>query len=130
MASRSSSSPPTTAWPSASTSRTCAPWAAPPLATAASRSARATTSSAPPPLERAAQKGLTNQVEAAIDEVADSTAVTPLELSGDPTELSAPAISEETAAKLEKLDKQLGLTPCLILSVSESGYGKRNHLAQ
>ncbi|HEY1992991.1 MAG TPA: DNA gyrase subunit A [Edaphobacter sp.] len=81
-------------------------------------------------LERAAQKGLTNQVEAAIDEVADSTAVTPLELSGDPTELSAPAISEETAAKLEKLDKQLGLTPCLILSVSESGYGKRTDVDQ
>ena len=81
-------------------------------------------------LERAAQKGLTNQVEAAIDEVADSTAVTPLELSGDPTELSAPAISEATAAKLEKLDKQLGLTPCLILSVSESGYGKRTDVDQ
>jgi DNA gyrase subunit A len=81
-------------------------------------------------LERAAQKGLTNQVEAAIDEVADSTSVTPLELSGDPTELSAPAISEATAAKLEKLDKQLGLTPCLILSVSESGYGKRTDVDQ
>jgi DNA gyrase subunit A len=81
-------------------------------------------------LERAAQKGLTNQVEAAIDEVADSTSVTPLELSGDPTELNAPAISEETAAKLEKLDKQLGLTPCLILSVSESGYGKRTDVDQ
>ncbi|MCU1252436.1 MAG: gyrase, subunit [Edaphobacter sp.] len=81
-------------------------------------------------LERAAQKGLTNQVEAAIDEVADSASVTPLELSGDPSELSAPAISEETAAKLEKLDKQLGLTPCLILSVSESGYGKRTDVDQ
>jgi DNA gyrase subunit A len=81
-------------------------------------------------LERAAQKGLTNQVEAAIDEVADSAAVTPLELSGDPTELSAPAISEATAAKLEKLDKELGLTPCLMLSVSESGYGKRTDVDQ
>jgi DNA gyrase subunit A len=81
-------------------------------------------------LERAAQKGLTNQVEAAIDEVADSAAGTPLELSGDPTELSAPAISEATAAKLEKLDKQLGLTPCLILSVSENGYGKRTDVDQ
>ncbi len=81
-------------------------------------------------LERAAQKGLTNQVAAAIDEVADSASVTPLELSGDPTELSAPAISEATAAKLEKLDKQLGLTPCLILSVSESGYGKRTDVDQ
>src|SRR5580698_3725801 len=84
-------------------------------------------------LERAAksgQKGLADQVMAAIDEVADSTAATPLELSGDPTELSAPAISEETAAKLEKLDKQLGLTPCLILSVSENGYGKRTDVDQ
>jgi DNA gyrase subunit A len=81
-------------------------------------------------LERAAQKGLTNQVAAAIDEVADSAAGTPLELSGDPSELSAPAISEETAAKLEKLDKQLGLTPCLILSVSENGYGKRTDVDQ
>jgi DNA gyrase subunit A len=44
--------------------------------------------------------------------------------------LSAPAISEETAAKLEKLDKQLGLTPCLMLSVSESGYGKRTDVDQ
>ena len=35
-----------------------------------------------------------------------------------------------TAAKLEKLDKQLGLTPCLILSVSESGYGKRTDVDQ
>jgi DNA gyrase subunit A len=81
-------------------------------------------------LERAAQKGLTNQVEAAIDEVADSAAGTPLELSGDPSELSAPVISEATAAKLEKLDKQLGLTPCLILSVSENGYGKRTDVDQ
>jgi DNA gyrase subunit A len=81
-------------------------------------------------LERAAQKGLTNQVEAAIDEVADSASVTPLELSGDPTELNAPAISEATAAKLEKLDKELGLTPCLMLSVSESGYGKRTDVDQ
>ncbi len=36
-----------------------------------------------------------------------------------------PELSEEAAAKLEKLDKQLGLTPCLILTVSENGYGKR-----
>ena len=69
-------------------------------------------------------------MEAAIDEVADSASGTPLELSGDPTELSAPAISEATAAKLEKLDKQLGLTPCLILSVSENGYGKRTDVDQ
>jgi DNA gyrase subunit A len=81
-------------------------------------------------LERAAQKGLSNEVEAVIDEVSTSTATTPLELSGDPTELSAPAVSEAAAAKLEKLDKQLGLTPCLMLSVSENGYGKRTDVDQ
>ncbi len=76
-------------------------------------------------LELAASKGLKDQVEAAIDLATESTAATPLELSGDPTELSAPVLSEEAVAKLEKLDKQLGLTPCLILSVTEHGYGKR-----
>jgi DNA gyrase subunit A len=81
-------------------------------------------------LERAAQKGLTNQVEAAIDEAADSAIDTTLELSGDPTEVSVPVLSEEAQAKLDKLDKQLGLTPCLILSVSESGYGKRTDVDQ
>jgi DNA gyrase subunit A len=80
-------------------------------------------------LERAAQKGLTNQVEEAIDEAADSTAGQPLELA-EPGELAAPALSEEAQAKLEKLDKQLGLTPCLILSVSENGYGKRTDVDQ
>jgi DNA gyrase subunit A len=76
-------------------------------------------------LELAATKGLSDQVEAAIDEATVSTAATPLELNGDPAELSAPAVSEEVSAKLEKLDKQLGLTPCLVLSISENGYGKR-----
>ncbi|HEV2578275.1 MAG TPA: DNA gyrase C-terminal beta-propeller domain-containing protein, partial [Acidobacteriaceae bacterium] len=38
---------------------------------------------------------------------------------------AAPALSEEAAAKLQKLDEKLGLTPCLILTVSENGYGKR-----
>ena len=80
-------------------------------------------------LERAAAKGLTNQVEEAIDEATDSTAAQPLELA-EPGELAAPAVSEEAAAKLEKLDKQLGLTPCLILSVSENGYGKRTDVDQ
>jgi DNA gyrase subunit A len=75
-------------------------------------------------LERAAKKGLTSQVEAAIDEAADSTAAQPLELA-EPGELAAPAASDEAQAKLAKLDEKLGLTPCLILSVSENGYGKR-----
>src|SRR5580692_5096453 len=71
-------------------------------------------------LELAKRTGLTNQVEEAIDEATDSTAAQPLELA-EPGELAAPAVSEEAAAKLEILDKQLGLTPCLILSVSENG---------
>jgi len=83
-------------------------------------------------IERAAksgQKGLADQVMAAIDEATDSTAAQPLELA-EPGELAAPVVSEEAAAKLEKLDKQLGLTPCLILSVSENGYGKRTDVDQ
>ncbi|MCU1222032.1 MAG: gyrase, subunit [Edaphobacter sp.] len=75
-------------------------------------------------LELAATKGLSDQVEAAIDEATVSTAAQPLELA-EPGELSAPAVSVEATAKLEKLDKQLGLTPCLVLSISENGYGKR-----
>ena len=81
-------------------------------------------------LELAASKGLSDQVEAAIDEASESSAATPLELSGDPSELSAPEVSGDVAAKLEKLDKQLGLTPCLILSVSDNGYGKRTDVDQ
>jgi DNA gyrase subunit A len=81
-------------------------------------------------LERAAQKGLTDQVEAAIDEATESSVATPLELSGDPSELSAPTVSDEVSAKLEKLDKQLGLTPCLILSVTDNGFGKRTDVDQ
>ncbi len=76
-------------------------------------------------LERAAQKGLTDQVEAVIDEAADSTAAAPLELAAGDDTAAAPAVSDEVAAKLAKLDEKLGLTPCLILSVSENGYGKR-----
>jgi len=75
-------------------------------------------------LELAATKGLSDQVEAAIDEATVSTAAQPLELA-EPGELAAPAVSVEASAKLEKLDKQLGLTPCLVLSISENGYGKR-----
>jgi DNA gyrase subunit A len=92
-------------------------------------------------LERAAAKGLTNQVEAAIDEA--GTASTLLssrsEVEGSAF-VDAPdgqeklgsdvVIDPAAAAKLEKLDKQLGLTPCLILSVSENGYGKRTDVDQ
>ena len=42
------------------------------------------------------------------------------EILGSNKELTAAA-----QAKLDKLDEKLGLTPCLILTVSENGYGKR-----
>jgi DNA gyrase subunit A len=75
-------------------------------------------------LERARVAGLTSQVKAVIDEAADSASTQPLELA-EPGEVAAPIISEEAAAKLAKLDEKLGLTPCLILAVSENGFGKR-----
>ena len=59
-------------------------------------------------LELAASKGLTNQVEAVLDEATESTEAQPLELA-EPGELAAPGVSDEVVAKLEKLDKQLGL---------------------
>jgi DNA gyrase subunit A len=76
-------------------------------------------------LARAKAHGLSAQAEAAIDEAADSAAAQPLELATADDTPAAPAVSEVTAAKLAKLDEKLGLTPCLILSVSENGYGKR-----
>ena len=76
-------------------------------------------------LERAAAAGLTSHVKDAIDEAADSAAAHPLELATADDTPAAPAISDAAAAKLAKLDEKLGLTPCLILSVSENGYGKR-----
>jgi DNA gyrase subunit A len=75
-------------------------------------------------LERAKAAGLAEQAQAVLDEAARSAVAEPLELSA-PEDIVTPAISEAAAAKLEKLDKQLGLTPCLILSVSENGFGKR-----
>ncbi len=35
------------------------------------------------------------------------------------------AVDAAAQAKLDKIDEKLGLTPCLILTVSENGYGKR-----
>ncbi|HXS14406.1 MAG TPA: DNA gyrase subunit A, partial [Acidobacteriaceae bacterium] len=76
-------------------------------------------------LEIAAAKGLKSQVEKAIDEAADSAAAQPLTLAEADDTTAAPELSPEAAAKLQKLDEKLGLTPCLILTVSENGYGKR-----
>ena len=75
-------------------------------------------------LERAAAAGLTAQVEAVLDETSEAVAAQPLELA-EPGELAAPELSAEAAAKLQQLDEKLGLTPCLILSVSDNGFGKR-----
>ena len=75
-------------------------------------------------LELAAAAGLSSQVEAVIEEVTESVAAQPLELT-EPGEIATPVLSEEAAAKLAKIDEKLGLTPCLILTVSENGFGKR-----
>jgi DNA gyrase subunit A len=76
-------------------------------------------------LERAKAAGLTSQVERVLDEANDSAAAQPLALAETDDTFSPPQPSQEVVAKLEKLDAQLGLTPCLILSVSDNGYGKR-----
>jgi DNA gyrase subunit A len=76
-------------------------------------------------LERAKAAGLTSQVERVLDEANDSAAAQPLALAETDDTLAAPAVSEEVQEKLAKLDEKLGLTPCLILSVSDNGYGKR-----
>ncbi len=75
-------------------------------------------------LELAAAKGLKDQVEKVLDETSAIVSSIPMELS-EPGELAAPAVDPEAIEKLEKLDKELGLTPCLILTVSENGFGKR-----
>ena len=75
-------------------------------------------------LARAAAAGLSSHVKDAIDEANDSASTQPLELA-EPGEVAAPVISEAAQAKLDKLDEKLGLTPCLILTVSENGFGKR-----
>jgi DNA gyrase subunit A len=75
-------------------------------------------------LALAAAAGLTSQVEAVIEEANEAVNAQPLELVG-PEDIATPVLSEATAAKLQKLDEKLGVTPCLILTVSENGYGKR-----
>jgi DNA gyrase subunit A len=93
-------------------------------------------------LERAAKKGLTSQVEAAIDEAGLTTdsggpsfAAVSQRVGSDSPDGQEPLgsdteIDPAAQAKLAKLDEKLGLTPCLILSVSENGYGKRTDVDQ
>ncbi len=101
--------------------------------------------------ERAEALGLTQQLEAVIGEAHPPTLTTepgaPSQ-SGSSIELGSltpspaarasapdgqeilgsdlePILDSAAQAKLEKLDEKLGLTPCLILTVSENGFGKR-----
>jgi len=62
-------------------------------------------------MERAAEAGLTKDAEKVIAATA-----------ADPDQEKIDAAARE---KLEKLDQKLGLTPCLILTVTEHGFGKR-----
>jgi DNA gyrase subunit A len=87
--------------------------------------------------ELAEKKGLADALEAAIGEA--GTALSSFREAGGPTSSSPDGQeylgSDETIdpaaqAKLDKLDKELGLTPCLILSVTENGYGKRTDVDQ
>jgi DNA gyrase subunit A len=75
-------------------------------------------------LELAAAAGLKDQVEAVIEEANEAVAASPLELT-EPGDIPTSALPEATAAKLQRLDEKLGLTPCLILTVSDNGFGKR-----
>jgi DNA gyrase subunit A len=75
-------------------------------------------------LRLAAEAGLTKQVESVIEEAKEAIAAAPLELA-EPGDVPMAVLSEETQAKLQKIDEKLGVTPCLILTVSENGYGKR-----
>ena len=84
--------------------------------------------------EKAAELGLTTQLEAVIGET-PSTPLSSFREAGGPASASKPdgqeilgsdiEIDAAAQAKLDKLDEKLGLTPCLILSVSENGFGKR-----
>jgi DNA gyrase subunit A len=97
-------------------------------------------------LELAAAAGLTSQVEKVLDETGQSTELSSRSAAEGPASPAfgdianrtsapdgqevlgsnaAPTLDEAQLAKLAKLDEKLGLTPCLILTVSENGYGKR-----
>jgi DNA gyrase subunit A len=69
-------------------------------------------------LERAAAAGLTKDAQKAIV-AAEKIEATEAKTEADETK------ALETLEKLEQLDEKLGLTPCLILTVTENGFGKR-----
>jgi DNA gyrase subunit A len=81
---------------------------------------------------RAAELGLTAQLDA----VAPPNTLSSFRAAGGPASSSIPPdgqellgsdepLDPEVQAKLDKLDEKLGLAPCLILTVSENGFGKR-----
>jgi DNA gyrase subunit A len=90
---------------------------------------------------KAAELGLTNQLndvlgapsQPALPAEAGSEAPTLADIAArssapDGQEIlgsDAPELDPAAQAKLDKLDEKLGLTPCLILTVSENGFGKR-----
>jgi DNA gyrase subunit A len=93
--------------------------------------------------ERAAALGLTSQLDAVLGAPSSTTASSSSRV-GDAPSLSdvaarqsapdgqeilgsdaAETLDAAAQAKLDKLDEKLGLTPCLILTVSENGFGKR-----
>ncbi len=72
------------------------------------------------------KQSMVEQVQQAIDDLARAKGNTPLELDGDPSETVVEAAAPiNHSDRLDALDKQLGITPCLILTVSENGFGKR-----
>ena len=75
---------------------------------------------------KAGKPSITEQVQQAIDEIARAKSNVPLELEGDPSEVVVEAATPiNHSDRLDALDKLLGITPCLILTVSENGFGKR-----
>ena len=75
---------------------------------------------------RAGKPTVLDQVQQAIDEIARAKSNVPLELEGDPSEVVVEAATPiNHSDRLDALDKLLGITPCLILTVSENGFGKR-----
>ena len=79
-------------------------------------------------VEQPVKKGATytEQVQQAIADLARAKSTVPLELEGDPNETVVEAATPLSQSdRLESLDKQLGITPCLVLTVSENGFGKR-----
>jgi DNA gyrase subunit A len=78
--------------------------------------------------KRAAALGLTDQLEDVMDEAGttpDLAADRANAPDGQEVLGSDREIDPAAQAKLDKLDEKLGLTPCLILTVSENGFGKR-----